>query len=181
MFLDADLNTAAASQLGTMAFVPQIVDAVKVPVIAAGGIADGRGIAASFALGAAGVQLGTAFLLCTEAALPTLQRDLLRNERVYETLLTNVFTGRPARALANRLALEAGPISDAAPDFPLPMGMLTPLRAKAEQQGIMDFTPIWLGQASPLGREMTATALTKKLVEEAAQSFDQFCRGAGPT
>jgi nitronate monooxygenase len=121
MFLDTDLNTAAASQLRTMALVPQIVDAASVPVIAAGGISDGRGIAASFALGAAGVQLGTAYLLCPEVALPSLQRDVLRNERAYETLLTNVFTGRPARALANRLALEAGPISNAAPDFPLPM------------------------------------------------------------
>jgi nitronate monooxygenase len=174
MFLHTDLNAAAASQLGTMALVPQIVDAVSVPVIAAGGISDGRGIAASFALGAAGAQLGTAYLLCPEIALPSLQRHVLRSERAYETLLTNVFTGRPARALANRLALEAGPISNAAPDFPLPMEVLRPLRAKAEQQGIMDFTPIWLGQAAPLGREMAATALTIKLVEEAEQSFDQL-------
>jgi NAD(P)H-dependent flavin oxidoreductase YrpB (nitropropane dioxygenase family) len=118
-----------------------------VPVVASGGIADGRGIAAAFALAAAGTQIGTAYLLCPEAATPQLHRDVLRRARAYATLLTNVFTGRPARGRVNRLALEVGPISDASPDFPLPMGELVPLRAKAEQQGSSDFTPLWSGQA----------------------------------
>jgi nitronate monooxygenase len=122
MFLAADLNSAIASQPGTLALVPQIVDAVSVPVVAAGGIADGRGIAAAFALGAGGTQIGTAYLLCPEAPTPSLHRDALRHARGDATVLTNVFTGRPARVLVNRLALEVGPISDAPPDFPLPMG-----------------------------------------------------------
>src|SRR5882757_5852491 len=129
-FLAGDLNRAMASQPGTLALVPQIADAVSVPVIAAGGIADGRGIAAAFALGASGAQIGTAFLLCPEAATPSLHRDALRQARGDATLLTNVFSGRPARVVVNRLALEVGPISDAAPDFPLPMGELPLLRAQ---------------------------------------------------
>jgi nitronate monooxygenase len=151
-----------------------VVDAVKVPVVAAGGIADGRGIAAAFALGAAGTQLGTAYLLCPEAATPEVHRDALRHTYSDATFVTNVFTGRPARALSNRLALEIGPILGALPDFPLPMGALAPLRAKAEQQGSSDFTPFWSGQASPLGREMPARALTLKLVQEVIDRFKQL-------
>ncbi|HEX4172244.1 MAG TPA: nitronate monooxygenase family protein [Acetobacteraceae bacterium] len=171
-FLAADINCAVASQPGTLALVPQIVDAVSVPVIAAGGIADGRGIAAAFALGAAGTQIGTAYLLCPEAATPSLHRDALRHARGDATVLTNVFTGRPARALVNRLALEVGPITDASSDFPLPMGGLAPLRAKAEQRGSGDFTPFWAGQAAPLATEMSAGALTIKLAKEALERFN---------
>jgi nitronate monooxygenase len=174
MFLGPNLNRASASQPGTLALVPQVVDAVGVPVVAAGGIADGRGIAAAFALGAAGTQMGTAYLLCPEAATPSLYRDALRHAHADATFLTNVFTGRPARILVNRLALEVGPISDALPDFPLPLGELAPLRAMAEQQGNSDFTPFWSGQASPLGREMPAEALTLKLAEEAIERFKQL-------
>src|ERR1700716_2613163 len=134
MFLASDLDAAIASQSGAMALVPQIVDAVSIPVVAAGGIADGRGVAAAFALGACGTQIGTAYLLCPEAATPSLHRDALRQARGDATLLTNVFSGRPARVVVNRLALEVGPISDALPDFPLPIGELTALRAKAESQ-----------------------------------------------
>ena len=150
-----------------MPLVPQIVDAVSVPVVAAGGIADGRGIAAAFALGAAGAQLGTAYLLCPEAATPPLYRDALRHARGDATLMTNVFSGRPARILVNRLALDVGPILDAPLDFPFPMAELQPLRAKAEQEGRTDFTPFWSGQAAPMGREMPAKALTVKLATEA--------------
>jgi nitronate monooxygenase len=167
IFLAADLNRAIASQPGTLALVPQIADAVSVPVIAAGGIGDGRGIAAAFALGASGVQMGTAFLRCPEAATPPLHRDALRHARGDATLLTNVFSGRPARLLVNRLALEVGPVSDAAPDFPLPLGDLAPLRIEAEQRGRSDFTPFWSGQAAPLGTEMPAKALTLKMAKEA--------------
>jgi nitronate monooxygenase len=176
-FLAANPNHAAASQVGTFALVPQIVDAVSVPVIAAGGIGDGRGIAAAFALGAAGVQIGTAFLLCPEAATPSLHRHALRHARENVSVLTNVFTGRPARVLANHLALDLGPISDDAPDFPLPMGEISLLRAKAEQQGNSDFTPLWSGQAAPLATEMSATALTFKLAREAAACFARLRAG----
>jgi nitronate monooxygenase len=173
-FLAESLNSASSSQPGTLALVPQVVDAVKVPVVAAGGIADSRGIAAAFALGAAGTQLGTAYLLCPEAATPELYRDALRHASSDATFVTNIFTGRPARALANRLALEIGPSVDGLPDFPLPMGALAPLRAKAEQQGSSDFTPFWSGQASPLGREMPAMEFTRKLVQEAFDRFKQL-------
>jgi nitronate monooxygenase len=168
-FLDSNRKRAVASQVGTFALVPQLVDAVSVPVIAAGGIGDGRGIAAAFVLGAAGVQVGTAFLLCAESATPPLYRDALRNARVKQTVVTNVFSGRPARVLVNRLAAEIGPWSDAAPDFPLPMGELPPLRAAAEQNESTDFTPLWSGQAAALAREMPAKTLIDILVREATQ------------
>src|SRR5499427_3884417 len=169
MFLDSDRKRAVASQSGTFALVPQVADAVRVPVIAAGGIGDGRGITAAFALGAAGVQVGTAFLLCPEAATPPLYREALRNARVNQTVVTNVFSGRSARVLVNRLADEIGPWSDAAPDFPLPMGELPPLRAAAEQNGSTDFTPLWSGQAAALAREMPAKMLIDILVREASK------------
>ena len=167
MFLDSDWKRAVASQAGTFALVPQIADAVSVPVLAAGGIGDGRGIEAAFALGAAGVQIGTAFLLCAEAATPPLHREALRNARVNQTVVTNVFSGRPARVLVNRLAAEIGPWSDAAPDFPLPMGELPSLRTAAEQKGSVDFMPLWSGQAAALAREMPAKMLIEILVREA--------------
>jgi nitronate monooxygenase len=167
IFLDSDLKRAVASQAGTFTLVPQVADAVSVPVIAAGGIGDGRGIAAAFALGAVGVQVGTAFLLCAESATPALHREALRNAREKQTVITNVFSGRPARALVNRLVAEIGPWSDAAPDFPLPMGELPPLRATAERNGSADFTPLWSGQAAALAREMPAKMLVDLLVQEA--------------
>jgi nitronate monooxygenase len=173
-FLAQSLNSVSSSQPGTLALVPQIVDAVKVPVVAAGGIADGRGIVAAFALGAAGTQLGTAYLLCPEAATSELYRDALRHAHSDGTFVANVFTGRPARLLSNRFALEIGPIRNDLPDFPLPMGALAPLRAKAEQQGRSYCTPFWSGQAAPLKREMPALDLTRKLVQEAADRFKQL-------
>jgi len=179
-FLAADLNRAMASQSGTLALVPQIADAVGVPVIAAGGIGDGRGIAAAFALGASGTQIGTAFLRCPEAATPLLYREALRHANGDATVLTNVLSGRPARALVNRLVLEVGPVSDAAPDFPLPMGELAPLRASAEPRGNSDFTPLWSGQAAPLGTEMPAKALTLKMAEEAIARFKRLGSGTTP-
>jgi nitronate monooxygenase len=174
MFLAADLDGAVASQPGTLALVPQIVDAVSVPVVASGGIADGRGIAAAFALGAAGAQIGTAYLLCPEAATPSLHREALRHARADATLLTNVFTGRPARALVNRLIREVGPVSNASPEFPIPLGETVPLRTKAELHGSCDFTPLWSGQAAALGREMPAKALTDKLAKETIVRFSQL-------
>ena len=176
-FLHDDLNRAMASQPGTLALVPQIVDVVSVPVIAAGGIADGRSIAAAFALGASGVQLGTAFLLCPEAGTSPLHREALLHARDDETVLTNVFSGRPARAIANRLPLDLGPLSEAAPEFPLPMGELGPLRAEAEPRQSSDFTPLWSGQAAALAREMPGKALVLELVEEATERFKRLGRG----
>ena len=162
MFLTSDL----AGQVGTMALVPQVVDAVKVPVIAAGGIGDARGIAAALALGAAGAQLGTAYLFTPEAKVSALHRAALAAGRDDGTALTNVFTGRPARGLINRVMREVGPISADAPQFPLAAGAMAPLRAAAETKGSSDFTPLWSGQASALGLAMGAAALTQKLATE---------------
>jgi nitronate monooxygenase len=177
MFLDRDQNRALASQLGTFALVPQITDAVSVPVIAAGGIADGRGIAAALALGASGVQIGTAFLLCPEAATPPPHRDALRHAREHATVVTNVLSGRPARAMVNRLVAEVGPMSDVAPDFPLPMGELAPLRAAAERKGSHDFTPMWAGQGAVLNRELPTNALMETLVKEAVERLKRVGGG----
>src|SRR3954470_4008671 len=159
MFLTENI----AEQPGTFALVPQVVDAVKVPVIAAGGIADGRGIAAAFALGAAGVQIGTAYLRCPESRVSAPARAVLSEALDDSTVITNVMTGRPARGIANRLMGEVGPISPDAPPFPHAATALGPLKAAAEKQGRVDFTNLWAGQAVRMGREMPAAELTRSL------------------
>lgn len=159
MFLDTDLN----AQLDTMTLLAQILDAVRVPVVAAGGIADARGVAAALALGAAGVQLGTAYLLCPEATTSALHRAALQSEAAAHTALTNVFTGRPARAIVNRFVRELGPISPLAPAFPLAAAAVAPLRAKAEAAGSADFSPLWAGQSARACRDIPAAQLTREL------------------
>ena len=161
IFLSDDLST----QMGTLALVPQIVAAVKIPVIAAGGIADAKGIAAAMALGAAGVQVGTAYLLCPEATTSPLHRAALKSDRARVTAVTNVFTGRPARGIVNRIMRELGPISAAAPEFPLALPAVVPLRAKAESLGRDDFSPLWAGQNASGCREISAADLTRELGE----------------
>jgi nitronate monooxygenase len=165
MFLTDNL----AAQVGTFALVPQIVDAVKVPVIAAGGITDARGIAAAFALGAAGAQIGTAYLWSPEAKISAPHRAALELAPSDATAVTNLMTGRPARGIINRVMREIGPVADVAPDFPLAAGALAPLRAKAEAQGSGDFSPMWAGQAASLGRALPAGELTRKLAAEALE------------
>jgi len=155
------------TEAGTMALVPQVVDAVKVPVIAAGGIADARGIVAAFALGAAAAQLGTAYLFCPEARITAFHRAALRRARDNSTALTNVFTGRPARGLLNRAMRELGPLAAGAPAFPLAGNALAPLKARAEALGSGDFGSLWSGQAASLGRELPAGELTRTLAAEA--------------
>jgi nitronate monooxygenase len=159
MFLTEDI----AGQIGTFALVPQVVDAVNVPVIAAGGIADGRGIAAAFALGASGVQIGTAYLRCPEAKLIAPARAALGQAHDDSTVITNVMTGRPARGVINRMMREVGPISSDAPDFPHSATVLGPLKVAAEKLGKVDFTNLWAGQAVRMGRDMPATELTRAL------------------
>ena len=165
MFLTDDV----AGQAGTFALVPQVVDAVKIPVIAAGGIADGRGVAAAFALGAAAAQIGTAYLFTPESLISGLHRAALHDARDDRTALTNVFSGRPARGLMNRVMREVGPMSDAAPAFPTAGGALAPLKAKAEAAGSSDFSSLWSGQAASLAHETTAADLTRQLAEDAAR------------
>ncbi len=163
MFLSDDV----ATQVGTLALVPQVVDAVKVPVIAAGGIADGRGIAAAFALGAAGVQIGTAFLFCPEAKISRPHRAALAAARDDGTALTNLITGRPARGFVNRLMRDLGPLSDLPPAFPTAFTALAPLRAKAEAEGKGDFSPLWSGEAAALSRALPAGELVAELAASA--------------
>ena len=159
IFLSEDLTT----QVGTLALLPQVLRAVRVPVIAAGGIADARGVKAALALGAAGVQAGTSFLLCPEAATPGLHRAALKSGRAEHTALTNLITGRPARGIYNRLMRELGPLSDAPPAFPFATAALTPLKIAAEKLGRDDFSTLWSGQNASGCREIPAAELTRLL------------------
>ena len=157
------LRDEVYSQIGTFALVPQVVDAAGgVPVVATGGVADERGIRAALALGAAGVQIGTAYLLSPQAKVSALHRAALQDrERAEVTALTNIFSGRPARSIVNRLVRELGPLSDAAPAFPLAGGALMPLRAASEAQGSIDFMQLWSGQAAMLARAADADEQTR--------------------
>ena len=159
MFLTDDLTT----QVGTFALLPQVVAAVKVPVIAAGGIADAAGVAAALALGAAGVQAGTAFLLCPEVTTSAVHRAALKSDRARHTALTNLFTGRPARGIVNRVMRELGPMSSAPPAFPLATSAIAPIRAKAEASGSGDFSSLWSGQNARGCREINAAELVREL------------------
>lgn len=170
MFLAAD----AASQVGTLALVPQVVDAVKIPVIATGGIGDARGIVAAFALGASAVQIGTAYLRCPESRASPLHRKALEAAREDQTVVTNVITGRPARGIVNRVIREVGPFSKMVPDFPRAAEALAPLRSHAENNGSGDFSPLWSGQAAAMCREIPAGTLTKMLAEESVRLMKQL-------
>ena len=158
------LSDDVTSQVGTIALLPQIVRAVKLPVIAAGGIADAGGVAAAMALGAAGVQIGTAYLLCPEAQTSQVHRLALKSASARHTALTNLFTGRPARGIVNRIMKELGPMHADVPAFPLATAAIAPLRAKAESLGSGDFSPLWAGQNTTGCREIPAAQLTAELV-----------------
>lgn len=159
MFLTTDLST----QIGTMALVPQIVAAVKIPVIASGGISTSNGVRAALALGASAVQVGTAFLFCPEASTSPIHRAALNSDRATHTVITNIFTGRPARGIVNRAVRELGPMTDRAPAFPLAATAMFPLRAKFESQGNEDFSPLWAGQNASSCREIGAADLVREL------------------
>lgn len=173
IFLGDDISR----QVGTMALVPQVVDAVDVPVIAAGGIADGRGIVAALALGASAVQIGTAYMFCPEAKISPPHRAALRTAHDDDTVMTRVFTGRPARGIVNRIMRELGPMSDAPPAFPLAGGALAPLRGKTEPAGSGDFMSLWSGQAARLARPMPAAELTEKLAADTLALMGRMGRG----
>ncbi len=161
------LETNIATQVGLFALLPQIVDAVAVPVIAAGGISDARGIVAALALGAAGVQIGTAYLFCPEARVSALYRRALEQVSDTGTAITNLFSGRPARGLLNHYLVEAGPLSEAALAFPYAATLIAPLRAASEKSGLLDYMQIWAGQGAPIVTAMPAEELTRKLAAEA--------------
>ena len=158
-FLSMDLT----EQAGLFALLPRIVQAVKVPVIAAGGIADAQGVAAAMALGAAGAQVGTAYLLCPEATTSAVHRAALQSPAAGHTALTTLFSGRPARGIVNRVMRELGPLAAPTPEFPLATTAIAPLRAKAESQGRGDFSPLWSGQNASGCKSIGAAALTLEL------------------
>ena len=137
--------------------------AVSVPVIADGGIADARGVTAALALGAAAVQVGTAYLPCPEATTHAVHRAALASPAAQHTALTNLFSGGPARGIVNRLMRELGPLSPLAPAFPLASAAIAPLRAHAEREGRGDFSPLWAGQNTSGCREIPAAKLTRAL------------------
>ena len=159
LFLSDDLTM----QTGTFALLPQVVRAVKLPVIAAGGIADAQGVAAAMALGAAGVQIGTAYLLCPEASTSAVHRAALASDAARHTALTNLSTGRPARGIVNRFMREMGGIHAAAPEFPLATSGIMPLRTRAETAGSGDFSPLWAGQNASGCKAIPAAQLTREL------------------
>jgi nitronate monooxygenase len=159
IFLSDDLTT----QVGTFALLPQVVAAVQVPVIAAGGIAGAAGVKAAMALGAAAAQVGTAYLLCPEATTSAVHRKALKSEAARHTALTNLFTGRPARGIVNRVMREKGPLNPAVPQFPLATSAIAPLRAAAEARGSGDFSPLWSGENASGCREIPAGQLTREL------------------
>jgi nitronate monooxygenase len=162
MFLTRDVS----SQLGTLALVRRLVRSVDVPVIAAGGIADAEGVAAALALGASGVQVGTAYLLCPEATTSAVHRQALADaasEARPHTALTNLFSGRPARGIVNRLMRELGSIRDEAPEFPLATAAVAPLRTAAERLGRDDFSPLWSGQNASGAVALPAAEITARL------------------
>ncbi len=161
MFLSPDLSL----QQGLFALLPQVVRALRVPVIAAGGITDARGVAAALALGAAGVQIGTAYLLCPEAHTSALHRAALQGEGARHTALTNLFTGRPARGIVNRVMRELGSLREAVPAFPLAAAAMAPLRAAAETRGSSDFSPLWAGQNASGCKPLGAAELTRQLIQ----------------
>ena len=159
MFLSDDID----SQIGTFALLPQLVAALDIPVIAAGGIADARGAAAARALGAAGVQVGTAYLLCNESRASQLHRQALQSAAAQQTVLTTLFSGRPARGIVNRLIRELGARPRAVPAFPLASNAIGSLRATAEPQGIDHFSPLWAGQNVSGCMAVPAAELTRTL------------------
>jgi len=159
-----------AMQIGTFALLPQVVNAVSVPVVAAGGIADTDGIAAAMRLGASGAQLGTSYLLCDESKTSMVHREALKSNQTAETALTNLFSGRPARSMVNRFIRELGPMSDLVPDFPMASTATAPLRTKAEAMGSGDFSQLWCGQNASGCKEIGAAELTQRLAAAFQQS-----------
>lgn len=159
MFLTEDLST----QLGSMALVPQLVRTLRIPVIAAGGIATAAGVAAAVALGASAVQVGTAYLLCPQAMTGAVHRAALQSDAASHTALTNLFTGRAARGIVNRVMREMGPLRTDVPRFPLAAATMAPLRAVAEQQASSDFSPLWCGQNASGCATIDAGELTQAL------------------
>jgi nitronate monooxygenase len=162
----------ADAMIGTMALVPQMVDAVRVPVIASGGVMDGRGIAAALALGAGAVQMGTAFLTCTEAGIAEAYKRAILAAREHQTRITRAFSGRPARGIVNRFMTEVErDAADAILPFPWQNALTRPLRSAAARQGRAEFLSLWAGQGLRLARRQSAADLVARLADETAAAL----------
>jgi nitronate monooxygenase len=159
IFLSDDLTT----QVGTFSLLPQIVQKVKLPVIAAGGIADAAGVVSALSLGASAVQVGTAYLLCTETNTSLIHRAAIKSEESQHTAITNLFSGRPARSIVNRIMREIGPINQNTSIFPLALNAISAVKKQAESTGIGDFSSLWCGQNATGCREISAATMTKEL------------------
>jgi nitronate monooxygenase len=168
--------------VGTLALVPQAADAVKVPVVASGGIMDGRGIAAALALGAAGVQMGTAFLTCAEAGIPEAYKDAILAAREHQTRVTRAFSGRHARGIVNRFMTEVDrpEMADAILPFPLQNALTRPLREAAAKQGRAEFLSLWAGQGLRLARRQTAASLMARLAAETEAAIGRLRESVVP-
>ena len=176
------LETNAATQVGLFALLPQVAHAVSIPVVAAGGIADARGIVAAFALGASGVQMGTAYLFCPDANVAPVYRRALEQAADTGTAVTNVFSGLPARGILNRYLMEAGPMSEMALAFPFAATLVAPLRTSSEKVDSPDYMQLWADQAAGLVTAMPADQFTRKLAEDALSRFPsvRYLRQSGP-
>jgi nitronate monooxygenase len=166
------LQPSEDSLTGTMALVPQVVDAVKLPVVAAGGIGDARGIVAAFALGAEGVQMGTAFLACEESGASTLHREALLRGQAKQTALTRGFTGRLARGIRNRLLDQLNQRDIEILPYPLQRALVRHLSIPAEKAGRSELLPLWAGQSANLSLCTDVHALLDKLVKEVSEIGD---------
>jgi nitronate monooxygenase len=157
------------AMIGTMALIPQVVDAVKVPVIASGGIMDGRGIAAALALGAEGVQLGTAFLATTQSGAPSAHKDALSAAKEDATSVTRAFSGRHARGIRNRVIDEFESDPESIAPYPLQNALTRAMRNAAAASGRAEYLSLWAGQALRLARRIDAGELVRQLVRETDQ------------
>jgi nitronate monooxygenase len=176
------LGDFVGALIGTMALVPQCVDAVRIPVIAAGGIMDGRGIAASLMLGAVGAQLGTAFMRCPEAGTASVWKDAVRCARDDQTRVTRVYSGRAARGIVNDFMQRMLPLEGEIPPYPIQNALTGEIRRTAAKANRPEFMSLWAGQAASLSREMHAADLVVALVTETIAALDLYggkVRGAG--
>ncbi len=163
-------------EIGLFSLLPQVVEATSVPVIAAGGIANGKGIAAALMLGAQGVQIGTAFLSCPEASVHPLWKDAISNASTRDTRITSAFTGRPARGIVNRLVIDMENKNDIIPDFPTVGSVIKPLANIAATNGKDDFLSLWAGQSAPMNRNISASELIELLAEETSLIFNNLIK-----
>jgi nitronate monooxygenase len=165
------LRSSEDSLIGTFSLVPQVVDAVRAPVVATGGIADARGIAAAFALGAEGVQMGTVFLACEESGATTLHREAILSGKANRTSLTRGFTGRLARGIHNQLLEEMNRSGVAVLPYPLQRALMRNLAVSAQQAGQSEFLALWAGQSAGLAQYPEVTTLLQSLVNGVSEKL----------